>query len=76
MGFEHIIKSVIEKFESEEKNKVLYLSVPEMFMKTLREFIPNAKFIDLLNNYQPLKPFMEIISESSPNLVFIARKVF
>ncbi len=73
MGFEHIIKSVIEKFESEEKNKVLYLSVPEMFMKTLREFIPNAKFIDLLNNYQPLKPFMEIISESSPNLEFVKK---
>lgn len=76
MGFEHIIKSVIEKFESEEKNKILFLSVPEVFMKTLHEFMPNAKFIDLVNNYQPVKPFMEIISESSPKVDFIKKVAY
>ena len=77
MEFQKILSSIFEDFWQQKKEHIRFISVTESMMKTVPSIVSetsDVKIIDLTMNFSPLKPFLQILSDFSPDEKLIDRK--
>ena len=70
MAFQKILSSIFEDFWQQKKEHIRFISVTESMMKTVSSIVSeteDVKIIDLAMNFSPLKPFLQILSDLSPD---------
>lgn len=70
MAFQKILSSIFEDFWQQKKEHIRFISVTESMMKTVSSIVSeteDVKIIDLAMNFSPLKPFLQILSDFSPD---------
>lgn len=73
----NILKSIAEDFIKQKENHILYLSLSTDSMEKVSAFLNKNKIVlDLKNNYEPLKPYMEIVKEKNPSEKIIEENTY
>ena len=72
MSSKDLLKSILESFYGNGEHCISYLSLTDRLMNEVQNVLDDdVVAIDLKYDFEPLKPFLEIVKEEKPEIIVL-----